>query len=225
MARYQHLPIWRAAMDLALGLEQAAAGFPRVHRYSLGAELRRSAQQILGGVMRCARATSITCHREARFAGRERHDSWLRTKPEIASSPSGLLSIMSLGKSLNLRGPHGMAFETDPMIRHRERGEAISGRHRLHGGPRLLRCARSDDDLETAANIMAPAHFHQRKSRLAMTVRGNRFPSMPPRVVSRIDIAKAACRSDLVLAAAPVFRHCKARSAGRGDLAFEGTLS
>ena len=56
MARYEHLPIWRAAMDLALGLEQAAAGFPRVHRYALGAELRRSAQQVLGGVMRCARA-------------------------------------------------------------------------------------------------------------------------------------------------------------------------
>lgn len=43
-------------MDLALGLEQAAAGFPRVHQYALGAALRRSAQQILGGVMRCARA-------------------------------------------------------------------------------------------------------------------------------------------------------------------------
>jgi hypothetical protein len=66
MARYEHLPIWRAAMDLALGLEQAAAGFPRVHRYALGAELRRSAQQILGGVMRCARA------REQREGRRER---------------------------------------------------------------------------------------------------------------------------------------------------------
>jgi hypothetical protein len=58
MARYEHLPIWRSAMDLALGLglEQAVAGSPRAHRFALGAKMRRSAQQILGGVMRCARA-------------------------------------------------------------------------------------------------------------------------------------------------------------------------
>lgn len=56
MARYEHLPIWRSAMDVASGLEQAVAGFPRVHRNALGSELRRSAQGILGAVMRCARA-------------------------------------------------------------------------------------------------------------------------------------------------------------------------
>ena len=55
MARYEHLPSWRAAMCLVLGLAQAAAGFPWMHRDALGAELRRSAQQILVAVMRCAR--------------------------------------------------------------------------------------------------------------------------------------------------------------------------
>lgn len=59
MARYQHLPIWRTAMDLAPGLEQAVTGFPRAHRDALGADLRCSAQVILGGVMRSARAREL----------------------------------------------------------------------------------------------------------------------------------------------------------------------
>lgn len=41
MARYEHLPIWRCAMDLALHMETAVAGFPRVHRYALGAHPAR----------------------------------------------------------------------------------------------------------------------------------------------------------------------------------------
>ena len=54
MARCEHLPIWRCAMDLALHMETAVAGFPRVHRYALGAQLRRGAQAILPCVMRSA---------------------------------------------------------------------------------------------------------------------------------------------------------------------------
>ncbi|MCW5567727.1 MAG: hypothetical protein KIS84_05810 [Dokdonella sp.] len=41
MARCEHLPIWRCAMDLALHMEAAVAGFPRVHRYALGAHPAR----------------------------------------------------------------------------------------------------------------------------------------------------------------------------------------
>ena len=36
MARYSHLPIWKAAMDLAVHLEHAVRRFPRYHKYSLG---------------------------------------------------------------------------------------------------------------------------------------------------------------------------------------------
>lgn len=44
MDRYPHLPLWRPATDLALQIERAVAHFPRTHRYALGSELRRSAQ-------------------------------------------------------------------------------------------------------------------------------------------------------------------------------------
>ena len=32
MARYDHLPIWKAALELAVATERAAAHFPRSHK-------------------------------------------------------------------------------------------------------------------------------------------------------------------------------------------------
>ena len=46
MARYRHLPIWKAALELAVHLEQAVRRFPRYHKYTLGSELRQTAQRL-----------------------------------------------------------------------------------------------------------------------------------------------------------------------------------
>lgn len=46
MARYRHLPIWKASMDLAVHLEQAVRHFSRYHKYTLGSELRQTAQRL-----------------------------------------------------------------------------------------------------------------------------------------------------------------------------------
>ena len=46
MARFRHLPIWKDAMDLALHLEHAVRRFPRYHKYTLGSELRQTAQRV-----------------------------------------------------------------------------------------------------------------------------------------------------------------------------------
>jgi lipid-binding SYLF domain-containing protein len=46
MSRYRHLPIWKAAMDLAVHLEHAVRRFPRYHKYTLGSELRQTAQRV-----------------------------------------------------------------------------------------------------------------------------------------------------------------------------------
>src|SRR5690554_4947760 len=46
MARYRHLPIRKAAMDLAVHLEQAVRRFSRYHKYTLGSELRQTAQRL-----------------------------------------------------------------------------------------------------------------------------------------------------------------------------------
>ncbi|MDP4029237.1 MAG: four helix bundle protein [Gallionella sp.] len=66
MAHYRHLPvaplfpllsgftvavmpftgIWKAALDLAVHLEHAVRRFPRYHKYTLGTELRQTAQRL-----------------------------------------------------------------------------------------------------------------------------------------------------------------------------------
>lgn len=58
MARYEHLPIWHAAMKLSVGIGRAVAQFSRYHKYALGAELRRGAQATLGRIVRAARAST-----------------------------------------------------------------------------------------------------------------------------------------------------------------------
>ena len=64
MARYDHLPIYRSAMKLAVHLEQTVRGFPRYVKYTLGSEMRHEAQRIVGLVIRAnnereKQATSI----------------------------------------------------------------------------------------------------------------------------------------------------------------------
>jgi hypothetical protein len=48
MARYEHLPIFTAAYDLALATEQVVARFSRLHKYGLGTDLRQRMHGILG---------------------------------------------------------------------------------------------------------------------------------------------------------------------------------
>ena len=40
MARYEHLPIYKQALDAAVHFEQVVAGFSRYHKYTLGTEIR-----------------------------------------------------------------------------------------------------------------------------------------------------------------------------------------
>jgi len=45
MARYEHLPIYRDALNLAVHFEKMVAGFSRYHKYTLGTELRNASRQ------------------------------------------------------------------------------------------------------------------------------------------------------------------------------------
>ena len=56
MARYDHLPIYRAAFDLAVHLEQIVRHFDRYHKYTLGTDLRTGSRRILEGSSRQTRA-------------------------------------------------------------------------------------------------------------------------------------------------------------------------
>lgn len=58
MARYEHLPIYKAALDLTVHLERVVAGFSRYHKYTLGTELRDGSRAVLMQVLRANNATT-----------------------------------------------------------------------------------------------------------------------------------------------------------------------
>jgi hypothetical protein len=47
MARYEHLPIFRAAYDLTVHIEKIVRHFSRYHKYTLGTDLRNKSRKIL----------------------------------------------------------------------------------------------------------------------------------------------------------------------------------
>jgi hypothetical protein len=44
VARYEHLPIYRDALELAVHFEKIVASFSRYHKYTLGSELRNASR-------------------------------------------------------------------------------------------------------------------------------------------------------------------------------------
>jgi len=52
MARYEHLPICKCALDLTVHFEKLVAGFSRYHKYTLGTELRVGSRAVLMQVLR-----------------------------------------------------------------------------------------------------------------------------------------------------------------------------
>lgn len=52
MARYEHLPIYKKAMDLTIYLEKIVRGFSRYHKYTLGSELREKSREIVGVIIK-----------------------------------------------------------------------------------------------------------------------------------------------------------------------------
>ena len=58
MARYEHLPIYKAALDMTVHFEGLAAGFSRHHKYTLCTELRESSRAVLQQVLRANNAAT-----------------------------------------------------------------------------------------------------------------------------------------------------------------------
>ena len=56
MARYEHLPIYKAALDLTVHFEKVVAGFSRYHKYTLGTELREGSRAVVQQVVRANNA-------------------------------------------------------------------------------------------------------------------------------------------------------------------------
>ena len=52
MARYEHLPIYKQAMDVAVHFEKIVAGFTRYHKYTLGSELRNKSREVVALIIK-----------------------------------------------------------------------------------------------------------------------------------------------------------------------------
>ena len=58
MARHEHLPIYKAALDMTVHFEKLVAGFSRYHKYTLGTELRQGSRAALQQVLRTNNAAT-----------------------------------------------------------------------------------------------------------------------------------------------------------------------
>lgn len=52
MARYEHLPIYKKAMDLTIYFETIVRNFSRYHKYTLGSELRVKSREIVALIIK-----------------------------------------------------------------------------------------------------------------------------------------------------------------------------
>lgn len=62
MARYEHLPIYKQAMDVAVHFEKVVAGFSRYHKYTLGTELRNKSRDIVALIVKANAANDKYDH-------------------------------------------------------------------------------------------------------------------------------------------------------------------
>ena len=60
MARYEHLPIFRDAYDLAVHMEKIVRNFSRYHKYTLGTDLRDKSRSVLEKIVKANNARDRT---------------------------------------------------------------------------------------------------------------------------------------------------------------------
>ena len=91
MARYEHLPIYQAALDLTVHFEKLVAGFSRYHKYTLGTELRDGSRGVLQQVLKANNAPGAAERKVELLLLRERIDALtltLRVAKEVKAFKS-----------------------------------------------------------------------------------------------------------------------------------------
>ena len=69
VARYEHLPIYKKAMDLTIYFEKIVRNFSRYNKYTMGSDLREKSREIVGLIIK---ANSTTVKRPLLLELRER---------------------------------------------------------------------------------------------------------------------------------------------------------
>ena len=62
MARYEHLPIFREAYDLAVHIEKIVRNFSRYHKYTLGTDLREKSRIVMERIVKANNARDRASH-------------------------------------------------------------------------------------------------------------------------------------------------------------------
>jgi hypothetical protein len=65
LARYEHLPIYRSALDMTVHFERLVAGSSRYQKHTLGTEFREASRGVLVQVVRANNAPSGLVRRAA----------------------------------------------------------------------------------------------------------------------------------------------------------------
>jgi hypothetical protein len=127
MSHTRHLPVWKAALDLAVHLEHAVRCFPRYQKYTLGAELRQTAQRLcrLEARVNDARDTVRVTALDELVLGVEEMKTLLTLAQEVQA-------FANFNEGLRCAGGH----RTDGQLRQTERG-------RRRGRPEALSQASS----------------------------------------------------------------------------------
>jgi hypothetical protein len=84
MARCEHLPMYKAAMDLAVYVETIVRNFSRYHKYTLGSDLRQQCRELVTLII-CANA---------------RHDK-LPVLHDLRERLEGLNVLLRIGKEVH----------------------------------------------------------------------------------------------------------------------------
>lgn len=138
MARNEHLPIYKAAYDLCLWLEEIVRGFPRYHKYAIGSDLREGARRILRLVVRAnsrtdkapvllelreqveeLKAMMRLCHDARGFQGIAAFEHGTRLVVEVARQNEGWLRSQSSpgrGRGQNRSVPSQQTAEAAPGV-------------------------------------------------------------------------------------------------------------
>ena len=125
MARSDHLPIDRAAFDLAVHIEKIVRHFSRYHKYTLGTQLRESSQDIL---KRIIEANSSRRDREAVLLELRQQLEWLKALARLCHESGGFASTTAYlyvsEQIVNLaKQNEGWLKETRARRKRRERNE------------------------------------------------------------------------------------------------------
>lgn len=88
MARYEHLPIYRAAFDLSVHVEKIVRNFSRYHKYTLGTELRESSKKVVKLIIQA----NTTRDREPLLLKLRQDLEWLKVLARLCHESGGFAS-------------------------------------------------------------------------------------------------------------------------------------